>query len=52
MGKVSHKQAENKAEKEYEKFKKIQDKLSINHLKQLEEGVKKAKPATGKPKKK
>jgi hypothetical protein len=52
IGKVSHKQAENKAEKEYEKFKKIQDKLSIDNLKQLEEGVKKVKPATGKPKKK
>ena len=51
-GRVSHRQAENKAEKEYEKFKKIQDKLSIDNLKQLEEGVKKIKRATGKPKKK
>ena len=49
IGKVSHKQAENKAEKEYEKYKKLQDKISIENLKQLEEGIKKV---TGKPKKK
>lgn len=49
IGKVSHKQAENKAEKEYEKYKKLQDKISIENLKQLEEGIKKV---TVKPKKK
>jgi len=51
-GKISHKQAENKAEKEYEIFKKIQDKISIDKLKQLEEDVNKMKLAAGKPKKK
>jgi hypothetical protein len=48
-GKASHKQAETKAEKEYEKYKKLQDKISIENLKQLEQGIKKV---TGKPKKK
>lgn len=51
-GKVSHNRAEKIAEKEYEKYKKIQDKLSIDNLKQLEEGVKKIKPNKGKPDKK
>jgi hypothetical protein len=44
-GKVSHKQAENKAEKEYEKYKKMQDKISTENLKQLEESVKKVSNA-------
>jgi hypothetical protein len=47
-GKVSHKQAETKAENEYEKYKKLQDKIAIQNLKQLEEGFKKV---TSKPKK-
>ncbi len=40
-GKVSHGKAEKIAGKEYEKYKKIQDKLSIENLKHLEEDVKK-----------
>ncbi len=43
-GKVSHHLAEKIAEKEYEKYKNNQDKLSIQNLKQLEEGIKKIKP--------
>jgi hypothetical protein len=51
-GKVTHNKAEKIAGKEYEKYKKIQDKQSIENLKQLEEGIKKIKPAKGKPDKK
>ena len=43
-GKVTHDKAEQIAGSEYEKFKKLQDKLSIENLKQLEEGVKKVIP--------
>ena len=46
------KKAEKIAEKEYEKYKKIQDKLSIENLKQLEEGIKKINSINGKPDKK
>jgi hypothetical protein len=39
FGKVTHGEAESKASAEYEKYLKNQDKLSIQNLKSLEEGV-------------
>lgn len=47
-GKVSHSKAEKLAEKEYEKYKKIQDKLGIENLKRFEGEV---KQLTGTPSK-
>jgi hypothetical protein len=43
-GNVSHDKANQIAEREYEKFRKIQDTLAIENLKQLEEGIKNATP--------
>jgi hypothetical protein len=51
-GKVSHDKAEQIADREYEKFRKIQDKSSIENLKQLEAGIKNVMPAKQKVKKK
>ncbi len=43
-GNVSHDSANRIAEREYEKYRKIQDALAIENLKQLEEGIKNATP--------
>ena len=40
LGKVSHSKAEQIAEREYERYKKIQDKLEIANIKKLEGEIK------------
>jgi hypothetical protein len=53
-GKVSHVEMESRALEEYEKYRKLQDRESIENLRSLEEGLKEVTPKTGKrpPKKK